>query len=54
MCFLFADLSKIKSIYKKVEQIVNDAVLFAEESPFPDSKDLYKSVYKQQNYPFIK
>ena len=31
----------------------DEAVKFADESPFPDDNELYKDVYVQQDYPFI-
>jgi len=29
-------------------------VKFAEESPFPEAEELYKDVYQQEDYPFIR
>lgn len=37
-----------------VKQIVMDAVKFAEESEMPAPEELYKDVYKQDDYPYIK
>lgn len=37
----------------KIKAQVEDAVKFAEESPYPDPSELYKDVYMQKDYPFI-
>ncbi len=31
---------------------VEEAVKFAEESPFPDASEAYLDVYQEENYPF--
>jgi pyruvate dehydrogenase E1 component alpha subunit len=38
----------------KVKGLVDESVRFAEESPFPPAGELYKDVYAQPDYPFIK
>lgn len=38
---------------EEVKQIVNEAVRFAEDSPYPDESELYKDVYAQEDYPFV-
>lgn len=43
----------IEAMEKKVEDLVNECVKFAEESPFPNPEELYKDVYAEANYPFI-
>ena len=43
----------IEEIEKRVEDVVNDAVEFAENSPFPAPEELYQDVYKQEDYPYI-
>lgn len=43
----------IEAMEKKVEELVNECVKFAEESPFPEPEELYKDVYAEPNYPFI-
>jgi pyruvate dehydrogenase E1 component alpha subunit len=59
-----AMLAKLKSEYSIGEQEINiitervkteveEAVKFAEESPWPDISEVYKDVYVQQDYPFI-
>lgn len=44
----------IESIEKEVKQKVLDAVKFAEDSPYPEKDELYKDVYQQEDYPYIK
>lgn len=41
-----------KAIEDEIEQIVLDAIDFAEKSDFPDPKELYEDVYEQQDYPY--
>ena len=49
----FATEESITLINKKVNDIVEDSVKFAEESPYPDPSELYKDVYMQTDYPYI-
>lgn len=49
----YADQSWIEEIEAKVKQIVDDAVKFAEESPWPEASELYQDVYVQQDYPYV-
>ncbi len=44
---------EIDAIIKKVKQKVDDAVKFAEQSPWPDGMDAFKDVYIQEDYPFV-
>jgi pyruvate dehydrogenase E1 component alpha subunit len=44
---------EIEAIISKVKKQVNDAVKFAEESPWPDGMDAFKDVYVQEDYPFV-
>jgi len=37
-----------------VKDLVAECVKFAEESDFPDASELYKGIYAQEDYPFIK
>lgn len=50
----YATESELKEIQEKVKQQVEDSIKFAEESDFPDASELYKDVYTQSDYPFIK
>ena len=45
------ELEKIKT---NVKLLIDESVKFAEDSPEPDPSELYKDVYKQSDYPFIK
>lgn len=42
----------IKALDKKIKGIVDEAVKFAEDSPYPDPSEIYKDVYVQPDYPF--
>ena len=44
---------EIKAIKEKVKRIIQESLKFAEESPFPDAKELYTDNYLQENYPFL-
>ena len=50
----YASEKEIEAINEEVKKTIEDAVKFAEESPFPEVQDLYDSVYEQEDYPFIK
>lgn len=43
------DLDKINA---KVKSLVEGSVTFAEESPYPDVKEVFTDVYVQEDYPF--
>jgi pyruvate dehydrogenase E1 component alpha subunit len=45
--------SQIEEIEKRVKEIVEESVRFAEESPYPDPSELFKDVYVQNDYPYI-
>lgn len=49
----FATEEQIEQINEKVRMEVEDAVQFAEESPWPNNDELYKDIYVDENYPFI-
>jgi pyruvate dehydrogenase E1 component alpha subunit len=46
--------SEVEAIDEAVKQEVEECVAFAESSPYPDPEDLWKYVYKQEDYPFIR
>ena len=50
----WASDSDIEAIEKRVEDTVTECVKFAEESPFPTVDELFKDVYVQEDYPYIK
>ncbi len=43
----------IEVINERVKGQLDEAVQFAEESPWPDDSEVYKDVYAQEDYPFI-
>ena len=45
---------ELESINKRVKSLVAECVKFGEDSPFPESKELWQDVYVQTDYPFIK
>jgi pyruvate dehydrogenase E1 component alpha subunit len=45
--------AEIEEINSRVEFEIQEAVKFAEESPFPDDSEVYKDVYAQENYPYV-
>lgn len=49
----YASEEELSQIDQRVEEIVNQSVKFAEESPWPDDSEVLKDVYIDQNYPFI-
>lgn len=49
----YASKEQIKEIDQRVKDLVNECVKFGEESDFPSPEDLFSSVYKQEDYPFI-
>ena len=48
----YADENWVSEIEEKVKAIVDEAVKFAEESPWPEASELYKDVYMDENYPY--
>lgn len=49
----FATESDIEAINERINEVVEDSVRFAEESPYPDPSELFKDVYVQEDYPYI-
>jgi pyruvate dehydrogenase E1 component alpha subunit len=45
--------AEIEKINERINEVVEDSVTFAEESPYPDPSELYKDVYVQEDYPYI-
>lgn len=50
----YADEKWFEEIEAKIKGQVDEAIKFAEESPWPDASELYTDVYVQQDYPFIR
>ena len=46
------DEEKTDAIEDKVEDIVMEAIEFAEESDFPDDDALYEDMFAEDDYPF--
>lgn len=44
---------KLKKLKKEIKTQVQEAIDFAEKSPFPEPSELFKEVYKQDDYPFL-
>lgn len=45
---------EIENVEAEIKQVVEDSVKFAEESPLPEADELYKDVYTQEDYPYVK
>lgn len=41
-------------IEEKVNKVVQESVDFSENSPYPDESELYRDIYVQEDYPFMK
>lgn len=50
----YANAAWFEQINQKVKDIVDESVRFSEESPYPDPSELYKDVYVQADYPYIR
>ena len=50
----WATEKEIEAIKKKVKNLVDESVQFAEDSSLPEAVNLYEDVYIQNDYPFIK
>jgi pyruvate dehydrogenase E1 component alpha subunit len=50
----YASAKELEAIDKRVKDIVEESVKFAEESPDLEPHELYEDVYFEPNYPFIK
>lgn len=49
----FVDEKFFDDMEEKIKQIVEECVVFAEESPYPEAHELYEDVYVQSDYPYI-
>jgi pyruvate dehydrogenase E1 component alpha subunit len=49
-----ATRAELEAIEAKIEAIVEDSVVFAEESPYPAPHELYEDVYITPDYPYIR
>lgn len=48
-----SDNESLDKIDDEVKQEVNEAVDFAEKSPYPPLESIYEDVYSQKDYPFL-
>ncbi|SFT76873.1 pyruvate dehydrogenase E1 component alpha subunit [Lishizhenia tianjinensis] len=49
----FLTEEEIKEIQDWVKKEVQESIEFAENSPYPEGKELYEDVYMQEDYPYI-
>src|SRR5690606_20160316 len=49
----YADEKWFDEVEAEVKRVVEEAVQFAEESPYPEPEEIYRDVYVEENYPFI-
>jgi len=49
----YASEDDIKTIDKRVKDLVAECEKFADESPYPEIKVMYDAVYEQEDYPFL-
>jgi pyruvate dehydrogenase E1 component alpha subunit len=50
----YATEKELKVIQDRVKAQVQESVDFSEKSEFPKAEDLYKDVYSQEDYPFVR
>ena len=50
----YASEKELKAIEKRVSDLIEESVKFAEDSPAPEDSAIYTDVYAQEDYPFIK
>jgi pyruvate dehydrogenase E1 component alpha subunit len=48
-----ASEKELEKIQKSIKEEIEEAVKFAEESPYPDPSELFKDNYTQQDYPYM-
>ena len=49
----YATEAAIEKVNDEIKAEVDACVEFAENSPFPDNSEVYKDIYKQEDYPFL-
>lgn len=49
-----ATREELDGIEEEIKLVIDDAVDFAEQSPYPDPEELYTDNYLQEDYPFIR
>jgi pyruvate dehydrogenase E1 component alpha subunit len=48
-----ADQAWFDEVAERVKNAVEDSVKFAEESPWPEAGEIYRDVYRQEDYPYL-
>jgi pyruvate dehydrogenase E1 component alpha subunit len=46
--------TEIEAVEADIKNVVEESVKFAEESPLPTADEIYKDVYVQEDYPYVK
>lgn len=49
----FATQEDLDNMEERLQKLVDESVIFAENSPYPEAHELYNDVYVQSDYPFI-
>jgi len=49
----YATAEEIAAMDKEVKVMVKECEQFAEDSPYPETQQMYDMVYEQEDYPFI-
>ena len=49
----YATAAEIEAINERIEKEIDECVVFAENSPYPDDSELLKDIYVQPDYPFL-
>ncbi len=49
----YANAKWFDKVEAEIKQVIDDAVKFAEDSPYPEAEEIYRDVYVQEDYPFI-
>lgn len=50
----YATQKQLDAIDAKIKKEIEEAIQFAEESPFPEAEAMYEEIYAEPNYPFIR
>lgn len=50
----YATEAELEAIDERIKAVVAESVEFAEKSPFPPAEELFRDVYVQEDYPFIR
>ncbi|RTQ48398.1 pyruvate dehydrogenase (acetyl-transferring) E1 component subunit alpha [Hymenobacter gummosus] len=50
----FATEEELQAIDDRIKEVVAESVEFAEKSPYPPAEELFRDVYVQEDYPYIR